>query len=188
MGDTLERETHRLISSEKVEGTAVYNPQNEKLGSIANVMIDKKSGKSEYAVMEFGVPVLECRHVDGIACCQMGLPNRLDLAGAGVGCRKGGSGGLEQLADLHHVGGTRPFHPLDGVGQRVDIGGNQERAATDLAVDGAALLQQPDRPSDRIAGHAELTGQIPLRRDAALLQPFAGFDTLFQSIGDVGGN
>lgn len=54
MGDTLERETHRLISSDKVEGTAVYNPQNEKLGSITNVMIDKKTGKSEYAVMEFG--------------------------------------------------------------------------------------------------------------------------------------
>ena len=55
MADTLERtETHRLISSDKVEGTKVYNPQNEKLGTIANVMIDKKSGKSEYAVMEFG--------------------------------------------------------------------------------------------------------------------------------------
>lgn len=55
MADTLERtETNRLISSDKVEGTKVYNPQNEKLGSIASVMIDKKSGRSEYAVMEFG--------------------------------------------------------------------------------------------------------------------------------------
>jgi sporulation protein YlmC with PRC-barrel domain len=55
MTDTLERhETHRLIASDKVEGTAVYSPQNDKLGTISNVMIDKKSGKSEYAVMEFG--------------------------------------------------------------------------------------------------------------------------------------
>ncbi|SNS44319.1 PRC-barrel domain-containing protein [Sphingopyxis indica] len=55
MADTLERtETHRLIASDKVEGTAVYNPQNEKLGTITSVMIEKRSGKSEYAVLEFG--------------------------------------------------------------------------------------------------------------------------------------
>lgn len=50
MADTLERnETQRLIASDKVEGTTVYNPQCEKLGKVANVMIDKRSGKSEYA-------------------------------------------------------------------------------------------------------------------------------------------
>lgn len=55
MTDTLERtETHRLISSEKVEGTAVYNPENDKLGTVTHVMIDKRSGKAEYAVLEFG--------------------------------------------------------------------------------------------------------------------------------------
>jgi hypothetical protein len=55
MADTLERtETHRLFSSDKVEGTAVYNPQDEKLGSIANIMIDKYSGKADYAVLQFG--------------------------------------------------------------------------------------------------------------------------------------
>lgn len=55
MADTLERnETHRLIASDKVEGTTVYNPQGEKLGTVANVMIDKRSGKSEYAVLQFG--------------------------------------------------------------------------------------------------------------------------------------
>ena len=55
MADTFERtETHRLIASDKVEGTAVYNPQDEKLGSIANVMIDKYSGKADYAVLQFG--------------------------------------------------------------------------------------------------------------------------------------
>ena len=43
-----------VISSDKVEGTAVYNPRDEKLGSIANVMIDKYSGKADYAVLQFG--------------------------------------------------------------------------------------------------------------------------------------
>jgi sporulation protein YlmC with PRC-barrel domain len=43
-----------LIASDKVEGTAVYNRQGEKLGSIDNVMIDKMSGKVEYANLSFG--------------------------------------------------------------------------------------------------------------------------------------
>src|SRR3546814_6024072 len=50
----LRTETHRLIASNKVEGTAVYNLENEKLGTIVNVMIDKRSGQSDYAVLEFG--------------------------------------------------------------------------------------------------------------------------------------
>ena len=55
MADTLKRgETNRLISSDKVEGTAVYNPQDEKLGTIANIMLDKVSGKADYAVLQFG--------------------------------------------------------------------------------------------------------------------------------------
>jgi hypothetical protein len=47
-------ETHRLIASNKVEGTAVYNRQGEKLGSVHNFMVDKQSGKVAYAVMSFG--------------------------------------------------------------------------------------------------------------------------------------
>jgi hypothetical protein len=47
-------ETSDLISSHKVEGTAVYNRQGEKLGSIHSVMIDRASGKVAYAVMSFG--------------------------------------------------------------------------------------------------------------------------------------
>lgn len=47
-------ETARLIASNKVEGTAVYNQQAEKLGSIHNFMVDKQSGKVEYAVLTFG--------------------------------------------------------------------------------------------------------------------------------------
>ena len=47
-------ETERLIASNKVEGTAVYNQQGEKLGSIYNFMVDKVSGRVEYAVLQFG--------------------------------------------------------------------------------------------------------------------------------------
>lgn len=47
-------ETNRLIASNKVEGTAVYNRDTEKLGSIYNFMVDKRSGKVEYAVLQFG--------------------------------------------------------------------------------------------------------------------------------------
>jgi len=47
-------ETDRLIASDKVEGTAVYNRAGESIGSIYNLMIDKRSGQVEYAVMSFG--------------------------------------------------------------------------------------------------------------------------------------
>lgn len=43
-----------VISSDRVNGTTVYNPAGEKLGSIDTLMIDKISGKVRYAVMEFG--------------------------------------------------------------------------------------------------------------------------------------
>jgi sporulation protein YlmC with PRC-barrel domain len=43
-----------LISSDKVEGTKVYNTAGETLGSIDALMIDKQSGKVQYAVLEFG--------------------------------------------------------------------------------------------------------------------------------------
>jgi sporulation protein YlmC with PRC-barrel domain len=47
-------ETRRLIASTKVEGTAVYTRQGEKLGTVYNFMVDKRSGQVEYAVMSFG--------------------------------------------------------------------------------------------------------------------------------------
>ena len=43
-----------VISSDRVEGTAVYNSSGDKLGSIDDLMIDKISGQVRYAVMEFG--------------------------------------------------------------------------------------------------------------------------------------
>ena len=47
-------ETPRLIASNKVEGTAVYNRQGEHLGSVHNFMVDKVSGQVAYAVLAFG--------------------------------------------------------------------------------------------------------------------------------------
>ena len=43
-----------VISSDKVEGTTVYNNAGDKLGSIDDLMIDKLSGQIRYAVLEFG--------------------------------------------------------------------------------------------------------------------------------------
>src|SRR5438270_9848902 len=48
------RETASLIGSDKVEGTAVYGPDDRKIGTVQRVMIDKISGKVAYAVISFG--------------------------------------------------------------------------------------------------------------------------------------
>jgi len=48
------RETTRLISSEKVEGTAVRRSDGDKVGTIDSVMLDKHTGRIAYAVMSFG--------------------------------------------------------------------------------------------------------------------------------------
>ena len=53
-GNTATDETDRLIASSKVEGTAVYNRQGDRLGTVHNFMVDKRSGQAEYAVMSFG--------------------------------------------------------------------------------------------------------------------------------------
>jgi hypothetical protein len=47
-------ETSRLIASNKVEGTEVYNRAGEHLGEIYNFMVDKFSGQVSYAIMSFG--------------------------------------------------------------------------------------------------------------------------------------
>lgn len=60
--DTMERttdkintdETHDMIASDKVEGTKVYSRDEEKLGTIKNFMVGKRTGKVEYAVLSFG--------------------------------------------------------------------------------------------------------------------------------------
>jgi hypothetical protein len=47
-------ETDRLISSEKADGTAVYDRRGERLGTVHHLMIDKYTGQVVYAVMSFG--------------------------------------------------------------------------------------------------------------------------------------
>jgi sporulation protein YlmC with PRC-barrel domain len=54
MTDIATDETLQLIASDKVEGTAVYNPNGDRLGTISNLMVDKLSGQVDYAVMSFG--------------------------------------------------------------------------------------------------------------------------------------
>lgn len=51
---TEQRETVSLIGSDKVQGTAVYGADGEKIGSIERVMIEKVSGRVSYAVLSFG--------------------------------------------------------------------------------------------------------------------------------------
>ena len=53
-GGALIDEFDRLIASDKVEGTAVFNRQDERLGAVHNFMVDKVSGHVAYAVMSFG--------------------------------------------------------------------------------------------------------------------------------------
>jgi hypothetical protein len=47
-------ETSSLIAASKVNGTSVYNRRGESLGSVYDVMVDKRSGQVAYAVMSFG--------------------------------------------------------------------------------------------------------------------------------------
>jgi sporulation protein YlmC with PRC-barrel domain len=46
--------TGNLIAASKVTGTSVYDTKGEKLGSVYDVMIDKSSGNTRYAVLNFG--------------------------------------------------------------------------------------------------------------------------------------
>ena len=52
--DVARDETTTLISSDTVEGTAVYGNDGDKIGRIENVMIEKRSGQVAYAVLSFG--------------------------------------------------------------------------------------------------------------------------------------
>jgi PRC-barrel domain len=54
MAEATVHPNHKLISSEDVEGTSVYSPNRDQIGSIDHLMIDKVSGKISYAVMSFG--------------------------------------------------------------------------------------------------------------------------------------
>ncbi len=55
MVETITRQaSHHLIASDRVEGTAVYDRSGSRLGTIKNFMVDKVSGRAEFAVMQFG--------------------------------------------------------------------------------------------------------------------------------------
>jgi hypothetical protein len=58
VSDTSTEETGDLIASNKIEGAAAYNKQGEKqgerLGTVHNFMVNKRSGQVAYAVMSFG--------------------------------------------------------------------------------------------------------------------------------------
>ncbi|RIV84620.1 PRC-barrel domain-containing protein [Aurantiacibacter zhengii] len=43
-----------FIASDRVEGTRVYRPDGERIGRINHFMVNKRSGKAEFAVMSFG--------------------------------------------------------------------------------------------------------------------------------------
>lgn len=43
-----------MVSSTDVNGTAVYSPSGDHIGSIDHLIIDKVSGNVAYAVMQFG--------------------------------------------------------------------------------------------------------------------------------------
>jgi PRC-barrel domain/Collagen triple helix repeat (20 copies) len=43
-----------LIESDRVEGTTVYDPQGNNIGTIKRLMIEKLSGRVAYAIMSFG--------------------------------------------------------------------------------------------------------------------------------------
>ncbi|NPU63899.1 PRC-barrel domain-containing protein [Bradyrhizobium sp. 83012] len=49
-----QREYGNLIGSDKVEGTSVYGADDNKIGTIERVMIDKLSGRVSYVVLAFG--------------------------------------------------------------------------------------------------------------------------------------
>lgn len=45
---------HPLIPAKRVNGSAVLNQANEKIGQIEDIAIDKSSGKVAYAILSFG--------------------------------------------------------------------------------------------------------------------------------------
>jgi len=51
---TMPHKPHRLIASDRVQGTAVRRSDGTKVGTIQRLMIDKVGGKIAYAVLSFG--------------------------------------------------------------------------------------------------------------------------------------
>lgn len=45
---------HDLVASDRVEGTAIYGPDREKVGHVHNFMVDKRSGQVAHVVVSDG--------------------------------------------------------------------------------------------------------------------------------------
>lgn len=45
---------HHLIAGSRIEGASVFSAGGDKLGKIDDLMIDKESGRTVYALMSFG--------------------------------------------------------------------------------------------------------------------------------------
>src|SRR3569623_1555356 len=54
MPTDLNRSTSCLIGSDRVQGTAVFDADGQKIGAIECVMIEKVSGRVSFAVLSFG--------------------------------------------------------------------------------------------------------------------------------------
>lgn len=48
------REPNALIASDRVEGTDVFDHGGERIGTVKRFHVNKRTGKAEYAEMEFG--------------------------------------------------------------------------------------------------------------------------------------
>src|SRR5258705_3284982 len=49
-----EGQTSSLITSDRVEGTAVYDARGKRIGKVERMMIDKPTGRIAYAILSFG--------------------------------------------------------------------------------------------------------------------------------------
>jgi hypothetical protein len=52
--ETKTQASHRLIASDRVEGTPVCRMDGERIGTVERLMINKVSGQVAYAVLRFG--------------------------------------------------------------------------------------------------------------------------------------
>ncbi|KPF47281.1 PRC-barrel domain-containing protein [Rhizobium sp. AAP43] len=52
--DPYAKDTLSLIASDKVEGTAVYGREGERIGSVKRIVLEKRGGRVAYAVLSFG--------------------------------------------------------------------------------------------------------------------------------------
>ncbi len=52
--DPYVKDTASLIASDKVDGTAVFGVDGERIGSIKRIILEKRGGRVAYAVLSFG--------------------------------------------------------------------------------------------------------------------------------------